>query len=110
MAISYKIKGAKIAPIRSVVKIIFLIKLCSIISIPFAIIIDVGNSKKMSSEPFLPSIRYIKLTATSVFIISKIQFFLKELFTENVLGDFKNKEANVSKNNKLINQIALFFV
>lgn len=58
-------------------------------SSPFAIITDAGNTIKSNSVPSFLSINAAIISAILKFIIKRIQFFLKELFTENAFGDFK---------------------
>lgn len=70
----------------------FFIKLLDTLSKPFAIIIAAGNNKNNNSESFLFGINKAKNNPARKLIMSRIQLFLKELFTENTFGDFKNIE------------------
>lgn len=58
---------------------------------------DDGANKKMISEPFSSLIVKAKIVVRIKLIIKSIQFFLKELFTDNTFGDFKNIEKVVRK-------------
>ena len=80
-------------PIALAMKIantMFFIKLLDILSRPFAIIIAAGNNKNNNSESFLFGINKAKNNPARKFMMSRIQLFLKELFTGNTFGDFKN--------------------
>lgn len=61
---------------------------------PFAIITAAGKSRNNNSDPFLFGINSANSKANPKFIINRIQFFLKELFTENAFGDFKNNDIS----------------
>ena len=58
---------------------------------------DDGTSRKIISEPFFSVIIKAKTAVIIALTINKIQFFLKELFTDNALGDFKSIDKIVSK-------------
>ena len=91
LARNYSKKGMPIALVMNKAKTMFFIKLLDTLSKPFAIIIAAGNNKNNNSESFLFGINKAKNNPARRFIMSIIQLFLKELFTENTFGDFKNK-------------------
>jgi hypothetical protein len=93
LARNYSKKGMPIALAMNKAKTIFFIKLLDTLSKPFAIIIAPGNNKNNNSELFLFGINKAKNNPVRKLIMSRIQLFLKELFTENTFSDFKNIAA-----------------